>query len=139
MFFFFKQKTAYEMRISDWSSDVCSSDLQNIIDLHATIQQTSIIVLVVALLLAVLVSFLLYRSITSPLRDFMRFVEQVGGGDLTKQMERLSGDELGKLGGHLNDMVAGLKEVATQIRGATENLNASEAEMQADRKSRRLN
>src|SRR3546814_9064037 len=27
MFFFFKQKTAYEMRISDWSSDVCSSDL----------------------------------------------------------------------------------------------------------------
>src|SRR3546814_5518639 len=27
-FLFFKQKTAYEMRISDWSSDVCSSDLQ---------------------------------------------------------------------------------------------------------------
>src|SRR3546814_16526349 len=31
-FFFFKQKTAYEMRISDWSSDVCSSDLR----VHAT-------------------------------------------------------------------------------------------------------
>src|SRR3546814_9486908 len=30
-FFFFKQKTAYEMRISDWSSDVCSSDLANLI------------------------------------------------------------------------------------------------------------
>src|SRR3546814_4057593 len=29
-FFFFKQKTAYEMRISDWSSDVCSSDLMGI-------------------------------------------------------------------------------------------------------------
>src|SRR3546814_15663536 len=29
MFFFFKQKTAYEMRISDWSSDVCSSDLKD--------------------------------------------------------------------------------------------------------------
>src|SRR3546814_9487429 len=29
-FFFFKQKTAYEMRISDWSSDVCSSDLVDI-------------------------------------------------------------------------------------------------------------
>src|SRR3546814_12226316 len=42
--FFFKQKTAYEMRISDWSSDVCSSDLliegrillRDIIDLDAT-------------------------------------------------------------------------------------------------------
>src|SRR3546814_11882300 len=33
MFFFFKQKTAYEMRISDWSSDVCSSDL--LVHLHA--------------------------------------------------------------------------------------------------------
>src|SRR3546814_6773010 len=29
MFFFFKQKTAYELRISDWSSDVCSSDLSD--------------------------------------------------------------------------------------------------------------
>src|SRR3546814_1105999 len=29
MFFYFKQKTAYEMRISDWSSDVCSSDLDS--------------------------------------------------------------------------------------------------------------
>src|SRR3546814_2180308 len=28
LFFFFKQKTAYAMRISDWSSDVCSSDLR---------------------------------------------------------------------------------------------------------------
>src|SRR3546814_10677703 len=30
VFFFFKQKTAYEMRISDWSSDVCSSDLRRV-------------------------------------------------------------------------------------------------------------
>src|SRR3546814_982871 len=35
LFFFFKQKTAYEMRISDWSSDVCSSDLPDgMIELH---------------------------------------------------------------------------------------------------------
>src|SRR3546814_4053337 len=32
-FFFFKQKTAYEMRISDWSSDVCSSDLDDLVEL----------------------------------------------------------------------------------------------------------
>src|SRR3546814_18092304 len=31
-FFFFKQKTAYEMRISDWSSDVCSSDLNALLE-----------------------------------------------------------------------------------------------------------
>src|SRR3546814_9687723 len=37
VFFFFKQKTAYEMRISDWSSDVCSSDLHDPLILEATI------------------------------------------------------------------------------------------------------
>src|SRR3546814_4728112 len=36
VFFFFKQKTAYEMRISDWSSDVCSSDLREIEGLDGT-------------------------------------------------------------------------------------------------------
>src|SRR3546814_8039629 len=36
LFFFFKQKTAYEMRISDWSSDVCSSDLPPAFAGHGT-------------------------------------------------------------------------------------------------------
>src|SRR3546814_2461750 len=43
-FFFFKQKTAYEMRISDWSSDVCSSDLHQKADgaaVHAKDRQTT--------------------------------------------------------------------------------------------------
>src|SRR3546814_13064542 len=37
-FFFFKQKTAYEMRISDWSSDVCSSDLFDATDFGAFLE-----------------------------------------------------------------------------------------------------
>src|SRR3546814_7273156 len=37
-FFFFKQKTAYEMRISDWSSDVCSSDLIEVRAREVTVQ-----------------------------------------------------------------------------------------------------
>src|SRR3546814_9538098 len=37
-FFFFKQKTAYEMRISDWSSDVCSSDLLGLARLHSALR-----------------------------------------------------------------------------------------------------
>src|SRR3546814_5767595 len=39
MFFFFKQKTAYEMRISDWSSDVCSSDLLSLRGASANCRQ----------------------------------------------------------------------------------------------------
>src|SRR3546814_7195807 len=42
-FFFFKQKTAYEMRISDWSSDVCSSDLvQSKLHVPPRIQKTQV-------------------------------------------------------------------------------------------------
>src|SRR3546814_8915097 len=43
VFFFFKQKTAYEMRISDWSSDVCSSDLpkDKAVQVNATVRKTS--------------------------------------------------------------------------------------------------
>src|SRR3546814_12390627 len=40
-YFFFKQKTAYEMRISDWSSDVCSSDLKLLRD-HGKAMKTLI-------------------------------------------------------------------------------------------------
>src|SRR3546814_1850508 len=41
-FFFFKQKTAYEMRISDWSSDVCSSDLSDA-DLGASAKTSTVL------------------------------------------------------------------------------------------------
>src|SRR3546814_4863588 len=43
-FFFFKQKTAYEMRISDWSSDVCSSDLPATFSIVATRWLTGLLV-----------------------------------------------------------------------------------------------
>src|SRR3546814_18469708 len=39
VFFLFKQKTGYEMRISDWSSDVCSSDLQVVLLRHVDEEQ----------------------------------------------------------------------------------------------------
>src|SRR3546814_2496299 len=41
LFFFFKQKTAYEMRISDWSSDVCSSDLRRLVAMGFEVVATS--------------------------------------------------------------------------------------------------
>src|SRR3546814_3179492 len=41
LFFFFKQKTAYEMRISDWSSDVCSSDLPGLVAVPQICDETA--------------------------------------------------------------------------------------------------
>src|SRR3546814_9062985 len=42
--FFFKQKTAYEMRISDWSSDVCSSDLLEVTDTGVGMKAADILI-----------------------------------------------------------------------------------------------
>src|SRR3546814_10373672 len=41
LFFFFEQKTAYEVRISDWSSDVCSSDLRRRVARHRVVHRSS--------------------------------------------------------------------------------------------------
>jgi methyl-accepting chemotaxis protein len=86
------------------------------------------------LLVLVLVStvgVLIQRSITLPLAAFMQFVSRVGEGDLTHHAKISSGDELGELAQHLDQMVAGLKDVATQTRSATENLNSAAAEILA--------
>src|SRR3546814_20862623 len=53
VFFFFKQKTAYEMRISDWSSDVCSSDLQHDAGVGKIVFQTQGVVVAQGRLFAV--------------------------------------------------------------------------------------
>src|SRR3546814_6065186 len=52
--FFFKQKTAYEMRISDWSSDVCSSDLEE--SSKANVAIVAMLPLMVLLMLAVIMA-----------------------------------------------------------------------------------
>jgi methyl-accepting chemotaxis protein len=86
------------------------------------------------LLILALVStagILIQRSITLPLAAFMQFVGRVGEGDLTHQAKISSADELGELAQHLDQMVAGLKDVAGQTRLATENLNAASAEILA--------
>src|SRR3546814_2702472 len=44
IFFFFKQKTAYELRISDWSSDVCSSDLKRLQYYRVLVSYMSVVI-----------------------------------------------------------------------------------------------
>ncbi len=87
------------------------------------------VLLVGALLLTV--GVLTQRSITRPLRAFIQFVGRVGEGDLTHQAKISSADELGELAQQLDQMVAGLKDVAGQTRLATENLNSASAEILA--------
>ncbi len=84
-----------------------------------------------SVVLVSLTGLAIQRSITRPLAVFMKFVERVGGGDLTQQAPAGRGDELGDLGRSLNQMVAALREVAGQTRGTAENLNSATTEILA--------
>ncbi len=118
-------------RAEDLIVQLASNAKQRIVDLEQSLRDVSLPVLAGVLALGLVVALLIYRSISTPLAEFMRFVERVGAGDLTRTLSRVGRDEIGRLGGHLNAMVTSLGEVARQTRAATENLNAAAAEMQA--------
>ncbi len=83
------------------------------------------------LVLAAFLGIATHRSITRPLREFQQFVTFVGEGDLTQLSAREGDDELGKLGHGLNRMVARLRNMATQTRAVTENLNSAAVDILA--------
>lgn len=100
-------------------------------EVYDTSRVSIIVALLVVCVLAGAVTWAIRRSIVGPLATFMAFVDRVGAGDLTHRAADLRQDEIGKLGGNLNAMVDGLKDLARQSREATENLNAATAEIRA--------
>jgi methyl-accepting chemotaxis protein len=81
-----------------------------------------------------LIGFAIHRSIIRPLAEFQSFVTAVGAGDLTQTSAREGDDELGRLARGLNQMVAGLRDVALQTRNAIDNLNSATSEILASTK-----
>src|SRR3984957_14308494 len=86
---------------------------------------------VISLLLIFVIAVVIQRSIVGPLNSFMDLARRVGEGDLTQQARLERRDELGELGGHLDRMVGGLKEVAKQSSLVAENLSAATSEILA--------
>ena len=100
-------------------------------ELYDSARTSTLLALAAAVMLGVLSSVVIQRSITVPLRTFMKFVGRIGQGDLTGQALTGRRDELGDLATSLNAMVDGLRDVASQTRQASENLNAATAEILA--------
>lgn len=98
------------------------------LDTAGSAQDILIALIAVAIVAGALIAIFITRSITQPLGMYMRFVEQVGQGDLSKTVPSERRDELGLMGDHLNGMVANLRSVAQQTREAAENLNSASSE-----------
>jgi methyl-accepting chemotaxis protein len=86
---------------------------------------------VLALVLVGTSAMLIQRSITVPLGRFVEFVDRVGKGDLTRQADITTKDEIGKLGDGINDMVTGLRGLSGQVLTVAETMNAATAEILA--------
>jgi methyl-accepting chemotaxis protein len=100
-------------------------------DIARQTRDSVILVLVITIVLGVFFAVVIHRSITIPLASFMRLLERIGQGDLTQSAPTDRRDEIGDLGRSLNQMVKGLKEVASQTRLAAESVNAATAEILA--------
>lgn len=100
-------------------------------DVYTTSRVSIIVGLLLAILISVAVAITIRRSIVRPLDEFMAFVGRIGGGDLSTTTDATGKDELGRLGRTLNEMVAGLRTIATQNRAATNDLNAATTEIRA--------
>ena len=85
----------------------------------------------ITLLICLGIGIAINRLIVRPLVQVMTFVERVGAGDLSGELEMRAGGEVGRLGTTLNAMVAALADLARTNRSATADLNAAAAEIRA--------
>jgi len=103
-----------------------------IFDTGRAVTTTLIGAALAALVIASIVAVSLSRKLVAGIQAVSAAARQVAGGDLTGNEVRVrSKDEVGELAGAFNGMRAGLKDMAEQIRQATENVNSTAAEMLA--------
>lgn len=125
---------AYESRLAEAQRAVQQQIQLGRTELASAAQDTRrsvIFVLVFTAAVGALLALVIHRSIVRPLHDFSKVVELVGQGDLTHRVNMKRQDELGQLGGRLDRMTQGLKDVAIQTRMVAENLNTATAEILA--------
>ncbi|MEH3119242.1 MAG: methyl-accepting chemotaxis protein [Methylorubrum populi] len=110
---------------------VIGAGQRSVADVYADSRLSIAITVAASILLSILVTVLISRAVVRPLEDVMGFVARIGAGDLTGRLERTGDDEIGRLGATLNEMAAGLSDLARTNRAATADLNAAAAEIRA--------
>ncbi|MGL1893097.1 MAG: methyl-accepting chemotaxis protein [Spirochaetaceae bacterium] len=83
---------------------------------------SSIILILVTILSAIIVAIVIIGSISSPIKIFFEKFIQASKGDLTVRINDKSADEIGVLGGHLNDFMTGLSANVNGIKGSGDKL-----------------
>lgn len=87
--------------------------------------------LIVALIIGVVIAYVITRAITVPIFKGVQFAEAIAEGDLSRQLDVSSKDEIGQLAQALNGMVSKLKEVVGDVTSASNNVASGSQELSA--------
>ena len=97
--------------------------------LYRSTRIMTFVVALFALLFGVVISFLITRSITAPLREAVTVSNRLAGGDLTVAIVSSGRDEAGQLLTAMQNMLVKLKEIVSDVKGAADNVAAGSQEL----------
>ncbi|MDM5319687.1 methyl-accepting chemotaxis protein [Bacillus altitudinis] len=117
-----------KIKEANWTVGV-SFEKKKLLWITEQMNQTSIIISVISIILAMILSFLLARSITTPIKRLIGHVRKVSEGDLTSTLEVNSKDEIGFLTKSINQMTEDIRELIEKVKGASDQVVTSTDEV----------
>lgn len=121
-----KEMEFYTNELTGWKI-IGSMDLTEVDEAAQPILYATLMIVAIFILIGVLLSYFIVRSITRPLKELGDITDRVANGDLTRSFEVKKYDEIGKLGTSFNNMILALKELIQQV-GEKSDLLASSSE-----------
>ena len=132
------------LQVAARSYETAETLLEQIVDINTTVAQEEVTIahaeakrasavtlggMGLGVGLALLLGWLLARSITVPIRRGVDFAQAVAGGDLSRQLDINQKDEIGQLAAALNSMVEQLRDVVLNVKGAADNVASGSQQM----------
>ncbi|KPN13686.1 chemotaxis protein [Bacillus australimaris] len=117
-----------KIKEANWTVGV-SFEKKQLLWITEQMNQTSIIISVIGIILAMILSFLLARSITTPIKRLIEHARKVSDGDLTSTLETKSKDEIGFLTKSFNQMTEDIRELIEKVKGASDQVVKSADEV----------
>lgn len=117
-----------KIKEANWTIGV-SFEKKKLLWITEQMKQTSTIISVIALVLAMILSYLSAGRITTPIKRVIEHVRKVSEGDLSNSLETKSQDEIGSLTKSFNQMTESIRELIEKVKGASEQVVKSSDEV----------
>ncbi|OLP63078.1 Methyl-accepting chemotaxis protein McpC [Bacillus pumilus] len=108
-----------KIKETNWTVGV-SFEKEKLLWITGQMNQTNILISIIAVVLAIILSYLLARSITTPIKRLIEHVRKVSEGDLSSAFETKSQDEIGLLTKNIHQMTEGIRDLIEKVKGASE-------------------